>query len=111
MVLAESLVVVDIGVFSRGVSSWRGEVRGRPLGASSENRLEALVETRLASVEGRLKTGESSWPPRSTSVLNLLRSKDGLGTGSSKKRGPAELDGRVGGDGGGPPEICATDGC
>lgn len=60
MVLAESLVAVDIGVFSLRLSSWSGDVRGRPLGVSSENRLDALVETRLASVEGRLRTGVRS---------------------------------------------------
>ena len=50
MVLAVSLVLDDIGVGRRAAASWTGDVRGRPLGASSEDR--------PPSVEGRLGFGD-----------------------------------------------------
>lgn len=90
IVLAESLVVVDMGVFPRA-ASWSGDVSGRPLGTSSE--------TRAPSVEGRLGSGDGCWAGRDTSMLSLLGSKEGRVNPSA----PDELDGLVGGDGGGCP--------
>lgn len=95
IVLAESLVVVDIAALLGAASRFK-EADGRPRGPSSEGR--------PSSVDGRLGTGVDSFAARETSMLSLLGSRDGLGIGSpSNRRGPAELDGLVGGDGGGCP--------
>lgn len=56
-------------------------------------------EDRPPSVDGLLGLGDSSDVALRISVLNLLRSKDGLGIDSSKNL-LLELEGRVGGDGG-----------
>src|SRR3569833_3341309 len=85
MVLAESLVVVDTGVLPLD-GPWSGEISGRPRGASS-------VVWSL-SVVGRLGSGDGWAAGAGTSLLSLLRSRDVLG------KLPAELDGRVGGEGG-----------
>lgn len=88
MVLAESLVVVEIAVLDRE-SSWSGDVRGRPLGESSERR--------FPSADG---LGDGCPPGRETSVLSLLGSKV-----ERVNSWPVELDGLLGGEGGSwPPE-------
>ena len=95
--LAESLVVVDMAALLGGASRDK-EANGRPLGASSDGH--------SPSVDGLLGLGEGCCAGRETSMLSLLGSNDGRGIDSpSNRRGPAELDGRVGGDGGGCPAI------
>ena len=87
IVLAESLVVVDMAALLGGASR-DDEANGRPLGISSDGR--------LLSVDGLLELGfgEGCCAGRETSMLSLL---------GSNRRAPAELDGLVGGDGGGCP--------
>lgn len=96
MVLAESLVDTDIGVRPRPWS-WSGDVRVRPLGASSDGL--------LVSVEGRLGSGDGCLPSRDISLESLLRSMDGRPRRESAACWPScvldeELEGLVGGDGG-----------
>lgn len=87
MVLAESVVVVDTAVCAlTGPLPWSGEIKGRPRGTSSDER--------VPSVEGRAGTGKDPASFPRISVLSLLLSMDG------RVKFPAELDGRVGGDGG-----------
>ena len=90
MVLAESLVTVDMAVLRRD-GSCSGEVSGLPRCISSEER--------PPSVDGRLGLGDSSDVAFKISVLSLLRSSDGRGMGSSRNL-LLELEGRVGGEGG-----------
>jgi hypothetical protein len=97
MVLAESLVVVDIGVRPRG-ESWRGDVKGRPLGASSDDL--------LASVDGRLGLGDGCGAGPILLMTILPWSRDGrVRPISSSIDLFEELDGRVGGEGGAPLKI------
>jgi hypothetical protein len=93
-VLAESLVVVDIGVRPL-IASWRGDAKGRPLGPSSEDL--------LASVDGRLGLGDGCGAGPIRSMPKFPSSKEGCARLSSSGTGLLlELDGRVGGEGGAP---------
>lgn len=97
IVLAESLVVVDAGALPREPSC-AGEVRERPRGESSDER--------VVSCEGRpsLDGGKAPGPSLVLSKLGLLVSKDGR-VSRLESSGPPfaeELEGRVGGEGGAP---------
>ena len=94
MVLAESLVVAEADVVPAAEWSRRWETKLRPRRSSSE--------PRALSVDGLLGLGEGCGAGRITSVLSLLRACGGRGE-ASNWRFSAELDGRVGGEGGGCP--------